>query len=163
MAAAGLLRQAGVGVTLYDRHDRAGGLMVYGIPNFKLEKEIVSRRVEQLIEAGAEFRLNCDIGRDLTLDDLREKHDRVLLAQGCYQARELKAPGVGTAGIVEALDFLIAANRAGFGETPAGHKDGSLVAKGKRVLVIGGGDTAMDCVRTAVRQGAAVGAVSLSP
>ena len=154
LAAAGMLRQAGVGVTLYDRQDRAGGLMVYGIPNFKLEKEIVARRVEQLKQAGAEFRLNCEVGHDLTLEDLRKQHDRILLAQGCYQARELKAPGVGTAGVIAALDFLIAANRAGFGEAVAGHTDGSLLATGKRVLVIGGGDTAMDCVRTAVRQGA---------
>ena len=103
---------------------------------------------------GLSFVLNCEVGRDITLDQLRQQHDRVLLAQGCYQARTLKAPGIGERGVVAALDFLTAANRAGFGEVPAGHKDGSLLATDKRVIVIGGGDTAMDCVRTSVRQGA---------
>ncbi|MEX5728166.1 glutamate synthase (NADPH/NADH) small chain [Rhodovulum iodosum] len=155
LAAADALRRAGVQVTVYDRHDRAGGLMTYGIPGFKLEKEVVMRRVEQLEQSGAEFVLNCDVGTDISFDAIRGKHDAVLVATGVYKSRSLQAPGVGAAGVVRALDYLTASNRIGFGDAVPEYENGELDAHGKRVVVIGGGDTAMDCVRTAIRQGAA--------
>ncbi len=148
------LRAAGHDVHVYDRHDRAGGLLTYGIPGFKLEKEVVMRRVKRLEEAGIHFHLGFEVGRDASLPELREKHDAILIATGVYKARDIKAPGVGTAGVVAALDYLTASNKAGFGDHVPAHEDGSLLATGKDVVVIGGGDTAMDCVRTAVRQGA---------
>jgi glutamate synthase (NADPH/NADH) small chain len=148
------LRAAGHDVHVYDRHDRAGGLLTYGIPGFKLEKEVVMRRVKRLEEAGIHFHLGFEIGRDARLPELREKHDAILIATGVYKARDIKAPGVGTQGVVAALDYLTASNKAGFGDAVPSHEDGSLLAAGKDVVVIGGGDTAMDCVRTAIRQGA---------
>ncbi len=154
LTAAEYLRAAGNDVHVYDRHDRAGGLLTYGIPGFKLEKEVVMRRVRRLEEAGIQFHLGFEIGRDATLPELRERHDAILIATGVYKARDIKAPGVGAPGVVAALDYLIASNKAGFGDTVPAHEDGSLLAAGKDVVVIGGGDTAMDCVRTAVRQGA---------
>jgi len=153
LAAAEQLRAKGYRITVYDRHDRVGGLMIYGIPNFKLEKEAVLRRAKLLSDAGIEFRLNTEIGRDLTLADLRRVHDAVLIACGVYKPREIMAPGIGLSGIQPALDYLTASNRASLGDAPADNRK-SLDAKGKHVVVIGGGDTAMDCVRTAVRQGA---------
>jgi glutamate synthase (NADPH/NADH) small chain len=139
---------------VYDRHDRVGGLMIYGIPSFKLEKEVVLRRAKLLAEAGVGFELNVEVGRDLALEDLRARHDAVLIACGVYKPRDIMAPGVGLPGIVPALDYLIASNRASLGDVVPALEDGRLDAKGKHVVVIGGGDTAMDCVRTAVRQGA---------
>jgi glutamate synthase (NADPH/NADH) small chain len=154
LAAAEELRRNGYKVTVYDRHDRAGGLLIYGIPNFKLEKEVVIRRVARLEEGGVKFKLNFEVGRDATLADIRAKHDAVFLANGAYKAREMEAPGVGLAHIVKALDFLIASNRTGLGDSVPEFESGALNAAGKDVAVIGGGDTAMDCVRTAMRQGA---------
>ncbi|MGR4001035.1 MAG: NAD(P)-dependent oxidoreductase [Alphaproteobacteria bacterium] len=154
LAAAGILRKSGVSVSVYDRHDRAGGLLIYGLPNFKLEKEIVQRRVRQLEDAGVRFHLGVEVGVDISLDALREKYDSVLLAHGAYAGRELKAPGVMLPGVVKSLDYLIASNRVGLGDTVASFTDGTMDARGRRVIVVGGGDTAMDCVRTAVRQGA---------
>jgi glutamate synthase (NADPH/NADH) small chain len=154
LAAADVLRRAGVQVTVYDRHDRAGGLMTYGIPGFKLEKPVVMQRIAQLEEAGVQFVLNCNVGTDISFDAIRGQHDAVLIATGVYRARDLSGPGRGLAGIVPALDFLTASNRKGFGDDVPEFDDGTLNAAGKRVVVIGGGDTAMDCVRTAVRQGA---------
>jgi glutamate synthase (NADPH/NADH) small chain len=154
LAAADLLRSKGYKVTVYDRHDRPGGLLIYGIPNFKLEKEVVERRSRRLAEGGVDFQLSFEVGRDATLEQLRERHDALLIATGVYKARELTAPGVGSQGVVAALDYLIASNRKGLGDEVAAFDDGSLNAVGKDVVVIGGGDTAMDCVRTAVRQGA---------
>jgi glutamate synthase (NADPH/NADH) small chain len=145
---------AGHEVHIYDRYDRPGGLLTYGIPSFKLEKDVVMRRVNRLREAGIHFHLGFEVGRDASFADLRARHDAILIATGVYKARDIKAPGVGTSGVVKALDFLTASNRAGFGDTVPEHEDGSLLAAGKDVVVIGGGDTAMDCVRTAVRQGA---------
>ncbi len=151
LTAAERLREAGYAVTIYDRHDRAGGLLIYGIPGFKLEKSVVERRTARLAEGGIAFELNCEVGRDVTLDELRGRHDAVLVATGVYAARSLERG----AGVVPALDYLIASNRTGLGDAVAAFADGRLDARGKRVLVLGGGDTAMDCLRTAVRQGAA--------
>ncbi|MDP2061822.1 MAG: NAD(P)-dependent oxidoreductase [Phaeovulum sp.] len=155
LAAADVLRRAGVQVTIYDRHDRAGGLLTYGIPGFKLEKDVVMQRIGQLEQAGVQFVLGCNVGVDLSFDAIRGRHDAVLIATGVYKTRELEGPGSGAAGIVRALDYLIAANRKDFGDEVEAFDNGELNAAGKRVLVIGGGDTAMDCVRTAIRQGAA--------
>jgi glutamate synthase (NADPH/NADH) small chain len=154
LAAADMLRRAGLQVTVYDRYDRAGGLLTYGIPGFKLEKPVVMRRIDQLEQAGVTFRLNCDVGRDLTFQAIRGEHDAVLIATGVYKSRDLKAPGSGARGIVRAIDYLTASNRKSFGDEVPEFDTGELNAEGKRVVVIGGGDTAMDCVRTAVRQGA---------
>jgi glutamate synthase (NADPH/NADH) small chain len=154
LAAADMLRRAGVQVTVYDRYDRAGGLMTYGIPGFKLEKDIVMRRVAQLEAMGVTFVLNCNVGTDLSFDAIRGTHDCVLIATGVYKSRELMGPGSGAKGIVRAIDFLTASNRKGFGDEVPEFESGELDAAGKRVVVIGGGDTAMDCVRTAIRQGA---------
>ena len=154
LAAAEALRRAGVQVTIYDRHDRAGGLLIYGIPGFKLEKDVVQQRTQHLEAAGVQFVLNCNVGTDISFDAIRGKHDAVLIATGVYKARDLGAPGAGLAGIVPALDYLTASNRKGLGDEVAAYDEGTLNAAGKRVVVIGGGDTAMDCVRTAIRQGA---------
>jgi glutamate synthase (NADPH/NADH) small chain len=154
LAAADLLRRHDVQVTVYDRYDRPGGLLTYGIPGFKLEKPVVMQRVAQLEQAGVQFVLNCTVGADISFDAIRGQHDAVLIATGVYKARDLMAPGVGQPGVVAALDYLTASNRKGFGDEVPAFDDGTLNAAGKRVVVIGGGDTAMDCVRTAVRQGA---------
>ncbi|CAN5525789.1 NAD(P)-dependent oxidoreductase [soil metagenome] len=155
LSAAEYLRGYGYDVHVYDRHDRAGGLLTYGIPGFKLEKHVVMRRVERLKAGGIIFHEGFAVGTDASLDDLRAKHDAILIATGVYKARAIKAPGIGSAGVVESLDYLTASNRKGFGDSVPEFDDGTLDAAGKNVIVIGGGDTAMDCVRTAVRQGAA--------
>lgn len=155
LAAAEELRRHGYQVHVYDRYDRVGGLMIYGIPGFKLEKEIVLRRWKLMEESGIVFHLNTEIGRDLGFEALRARHDAVLVATGVYKSRDIGGPGVGLAGIVPALDYLTASNRTGLGDAVPDFASGLLDAAGRRVVVIGGGDTAMDCVRTAVRQGAA--------
>lgn len=154
MAAADQLRRKGYKVHVYDRYDRVGGLLIYGIPNFKLEKDIVQRRVDLLEQGGVNFHRNFEVGRDATLQELRDRHDAVLIATGVYKARNIQVPGVGLENVVPALDFLIASNRKGLNDAVPDFDDGNLDANGKNVVVIGGGDTAMDCVRTAVRQGA---------
>ena len=154
LAAADVLRRRGVQVTVYDRYDRAGGLLTYGIPGFKLEKPVVMQRIEQLQAGGVQFVQNCNVGEDISFDAIRGQHDAVLIATGVYKARDLAAPGIGAAGIVPALDYLTTSNRKSFGDEVEAFDSGELNALGKRVVVIGGGDTAMDCVRTAVRQGA---------
>jgi len=154
MAAAEQLRKKGYRVHIYDRHDRMGGLLIYGIPNFKLDKSIVARRVTLLAEAGIHLHTNFEVGRDATLEELRARHDALIIATGVYKGRDLSAPGSGLDNIVPALEFLVTSNRQGLGDPVPRFDDGSLNAKGKDVVVLGGGDTAMDCVRTAVRQGA---------
>ncbi len=154
LAAADVLRRQGVQVTVYDRYDRAGGLLTYGIPGFKLEKPIVMQRIDQLAQGGVQFVLNCRVGEDLSFDAIRGQHDAVLIATGVYKSRDIQAPGVGQLGIARALDYLTASNRKSFGDEVEEFDSGELNAMTKRVVVIGGGDTAMDCVRTAIRQGA---------
>jgi glutamate synthase (NADPH/NADH) small chain len=154
LAAADVLRRQGVQVTVYDRYDRAGGLLTYGIPGFKLEKDVVMRRIAQLEDAGVEFVMNCNVGEDLTFDAIRGKHDAILISTGVYKTRDLVAPGSEASGIVRAIDYLTASNRKNFGDDVPEYDSGELNAEGKNVVVIGGGDTAMDCVRTAIRQGA---------
>lgn len=154
LTAAEYLRGHGYDVHVYDRYDRAGGLLTYGIPGFKLEKPIVMRRVERLKAAGIVFHEGFAVGDDASLDELRQRHDALLIATGVYKARAMDLPGADSNGVVAALDFLVASNRKGFGDAVPAFDDGSLNAEGKDVVVIGGGDTAMDCVRTAIRQGA---------
>ena len=155
LSAADQLRSLGYQVTVYDRYDRAGGLLTYGIPGFKLEKEVVMRRVQRLREMGVAFVQNADVGGETPFAEVRAKHDAALIATGVYKARDLSVPGAGSTGVVRALDYLTASNRKGFGDHVPGFEAGHLNAKGKRVVVVGGGDTAMDCVRTAIRQDAA--------
>jgi glutamate synthase (NADPH/NADH) small chain len=154
LAAADRLRRRGYQVHVYDRYDRMGGLLIYGIPNFKLDKEVVRRRVDLQEQAGIVLHRNFEVGRDATLQELRERHHAVLIATGVYKARDMRAPGSGLANIVPALDFLIASNRKGLGDDVPEFDNGALNADGRNVVVLGAGDTAMDCVRTAVRQGA---------
>jgi glutamate synthase (NADPH/NADH) small chain len=155
LSAADYLRTLGYEVHVYDRYDRSGGLLTYGIPGFKLEKYVVTRRIERLAAGGIVFHNGFEIGRDASLDELRQRHDAVLIATGVYKPRAIRAPGVDSDGLVDALDYLTASNRKGFGDAVPAFDDGSLNAEGKHVVVIGGGDTAMDCVRTAIRQNAA--------
>ena len=155
LSAAEELRRRGYQVHVYDRHDRVGGLMIYGIPGFKLEKEVVLRRWRLLEEAGIQFHLGVSLGENQDFAELRARHDTLLIATGVYKPREIGGPGAGLAGIVPALDFLTASNRKGLGDAVPAFDDGTISAEGKNVVVIGGGDTAMDCVRTSIRQGAA--------
>ena len=154
LAAAEELRRKGFQVHVYDRYDRIGGLLTYGIPNFKLEKDVVKRRVRLFEEGGIEFHRGFEVGRDASLDELRQRHDAILIATGVYKAHEIAVPGVGLGNIVQAMTYLTASNRKGLGDAVAEFDNGNLDARGKKVVVIGGGDTAMDCVRTAIRQGA---------
>jgi glutamate synthase (NADPH/NADH) small chain len=154
LSAAEYLRVNGYEVHVYDRHDRAGGLLTYGIPGFKLEKDVVMRRVDRLKAGGIVFHEGFAVGVDATLDQLRARHDAILIATGVYKARAIDVAGDAMGGVIPALDYLTASNRKGFGDAVPAFDDGSLDAAGKNVVVIGGGDTAMDCVRTAIRQGA---------
>jgi len=154
LAAADILRRRGYEVHIYDRYDRVGGLLIYGIPNFKLEKEIVERRRALFEAAGITFHLNFEVGKDATLEELRKRHTAILISTGVYKAREMEIPNTSLDGVLPALDYLIASNQVCLGDTVEDYENGTLNAKGKHVVVIGGGDTAMDCVRTAVRQGA---------
>ena len=154
LAAADVLRRRGFQVTVYDRYDRAGGLLTYGIPGFKLEKDVVMKRIKQLEDGGVVIRTGVNIGTDISFAELRANHDAVLIGTGVYKSRELVQPGSGASGIVRAIDYLTASNRQNFGDKVPEIDSGELWAEGKNVVVIGGGDTAMDCVRTAIRQGA---------
>jgi len=154
LAAAEELRKRGYKITIYDRYDRAGGLLIYGIPNFKLEKEIVTRRTKLLEDSGVEFKLNFNVGEDQTFDELRKIHDAIVIATGVYKSRDINLNEQNFSNVVPALKYLTASNKVGLKDKVEEFDSGLLNANNKNVVVVGGGDTAMDCVRTAVRQGA---------
>ena len=154
LAAAEELRKLGYKITIYDRYDRAGGLLIYGIPNFKLEKEIVTRRTKLLEDSGIEFKLNFNVGQDKTLEELRKDHDAIVIATGVYKSRDINLNEQNYSNVVPALNYLTASNKVGLKDKVDDFDSGLLNANNKNVIVVGGGDTAMDCVRTAVRQGA---------
>tara|TARA_B100000886_G_scaffold151298_1_gene102899 strand:+ start:607 stop:2046 length:1440 start_codon:yes stop_codon:yes gene_type:complete len=152
LACAEQLRKKGYQITIYDRYDRAGGLLIYGIPNFKLEKDVVERRIKLLKDGGIKFKLNFEVGKDANLDELKKTHDAILIATGVYKPREIDIKGSDLNNIFPAMEFLTTSNKKGLGDKVESFDNGTLDAKDKNVVVIGGGDTAMDCVRTAVRQ-----------
>ena len=154
LACAEELRKSGYKITIYDRYDRPGGLLIYGIPNFKLEKFAVERRTNLLKKSGIKFKQNFEVGKDISLDELRKKHDAILIATGVYKPREIDLPGSDLKNIFPAMEFLTASNRKGLGDRVNNFDNGTLNAEGKNTIIIGGGDTGMDCVRTAVRQNA---------
>ena len=154
LACAEELRKLGFQITVYDRYDRPGGLLIYGIPNFKLEKFVVERRTKLLKDSGIKFKQNFEVGKDATLEQLKEKHDAVLIATGVYKPRNVDIEGNNLGNIFPAMEFLTASNKKGLGDKVKLFDDGTLNAENKKIVVVGGGDTAMDCVRTAVRQNA---------
>ena len=152
LAAAEELRKLGYRVSIYDRYDRAGGLLIYGIPNFKLEKEIVLRRTQLLKDGGIDFNLNFNVGIDKTFDELKKNHDAIVVATGVYKSRDINLNNKNFSNVIPALQYLTASNKVGLKDNVKDFENGLLDAKNKNVIVVGGGDTAMDCVRTAVRQ-----------
>ncbi|MEX6726000.1 glutamate synthase subunit beta [Parapedomonas caeni] len=156
LACAQQLARAGHAVTVFEKSDRVGGLLRYGIPDFKLDKQLISRRARQMEAEGVEFRVNTEVGVVVSVDSLRENYDAVVLAGGAEQPRDLEVPGRDLAGIHFAMDFLTQQNKRVAGDDEArAAPNGTLSAKGKHVVVIGGGDTGSDCVGTSNRQGAA--------
>lgn len=156
LAAADQLNKRGHSVTVFERSDRVGGLLMYGIPNMKLEKHVITRRINIMKEEGVTFITNTDVGADYEADQLLKDFDRVILACGASNPRDIKAPGRDAKGIYFAVDFLKSATRdlLNAGTTKADEVTFTISAKNKKVLVIGGGDTGNDCVGTSVRQGA---------
>ncbi|MFP4154016.1 MAG: glutamate synthase subunit beta, partial [Alkalispirochaeta sp.] len=152
LAAADQLNQAGHSVTVYERQDRIGGLLMYGIPNMKLDKELVERRNALMTAEGITFKTNVDVGRDISAFDLMYRSDAVVLAVGATQPRDLPVPGRDLEGVHFAMEFLKGNTKS---LLDSGHRDGRYInAKGKNVIVIGGGDTGNDCIGTSVRHGA---------
>src|SRR4051794_11658910 len=151
MAAAQQLRRLGHAVTLFERDEAAGGLVRFGVPDFKIEKWIVERRVEQLVAEGVDLRLGVDVGRDVSYEQLREEHDAVVIATGSRVPRDLPVPGRELDGVHFAMDYLYVRNRA---VTENDGAPGAITARDKHVIVIGGGDTGADCVGNSIREGA---------
>nr|WGD68977.1 glutamate synthase small subunit [Bacillus subtilis] len=150
LASADQLNQAGHSVTVFERADRAGGLLTYGIPNMKLEKGIVERRIKLLTQEGIDFVTNTEIGVDITADELKEQFDAVILCTGAQKQRDLLIEGRDSKGVHYAMDYLTLATKS---YLDSNFKDKQFIdAKGKDVIVIGGGDTGADCVATALRQ-----------
>jgi glutamate synthase (NADPH/NADH) small chain len=152
LACAQQLARAGHAVTLYERSDRVGGLLMYGIPDFKMEKHLVQRRVSQMKAEGVEFVTNCRVGTDISADELRAKFDAIALTMGATKPRDLPIPGRDLKGIHFAMDFLPQQNKRNQGDIIP--EDIFITAKGKRVVILGGGDTGSDCLGTSNRQGA---------
>lgn len=150
LSAATYLLRSGIAVTMYERSDRAGGLLTYGIPNFKLDKKIVERRVKYLIEAGMELVLGCEVGKDITFEEIADKHDAMFIGVGATKAKKASINGEQAPNVYKAMDYLTAIQRKNFKQS----YDKKFDFKDKNVVVIGGGDTAMDCLRTAKREGA---------
>ncbi|HEX2704335.1 MAG TPA: glutamate synthase subunit beta, partial [Candidatus Lustribacter sp.] len=150
LAVAQQLTRAGHTVAVYERDDAAGGLLRYGIPEFKMEKAVLERRIAQMEAEGTRFRTSVRVGEDVTGKDLRERYDAVVLAIGATVPRDLPVPGRELGGILQAMEYLPPANRVALGR----QAEGRVSAKGKDVIVIGGGDTGSDCLGTALRQGA---------
>src|SRR3954447_8222049 len=150
LAAAQQLTRAGHDVVVYERADRIGGLLRYGIPEFKMEKRHLDRRIEQMQAEGTEFRVNTNVGVDITADELQAEFDAVVLAGGATAWRDLPIPGREHRGIHQAMEYLPWGNRVQFGDVD----EPPITAEGKRVVIIGGGDTGADCLGTAHRQGA---------
>lgn len=151
LSVADLLNKRGHKVTIYEREDRPGGLLMYGIPNMKLEKWVIDRRVKILQDEGIEFVMNANVGGNISAEDLKSQYDAVVLCCGAKQPRDLNAPGRDAGGIYFAVDYLTSVTRSLLDSDFADGK--AISAEGKRVLVIGGGDTGNDCVGTAIRQG----------
>jgi glutamate synthase (NADPH) small chain len=156
LACAQQLARAGHAVTLFEKADRIGGLLRYGIPDFKMEKRLIDRRVEQMAAEGVEFRTSVEIGVDVGVGDLLAKYDALALTGGAELPRDLEVPGRELAGIHFAMEFLPQQNKRNAGDAEAtAAPDGTITAAGKHVVVIGGGDTGSDCIGTSTRQGAA--------
>ncbi len=153
LAAAQQLRRGGHEVTVFEKADRIGGLLRYGIPDFKMEKWVLDRRLDQMIAEGVEFRTNVDVGRDLSVEELRQCFDAICLAGGAMAPRDLPVPGRELAGVHFAMDYLTQQNKINAGDPPPSPAE-RLTAEGKRVVIIGGGDTGSDCLGTTHRQGA---------
>ncbi len=151
LAAAQQLTRIGHTVAVFERDETAGGLLRYGIPDFKMEKRHIDRRLAQMQEEGTRFRTGVTVGVDITWDDLRSRYDAVIVATGAPQGRDLSIPGRELSGIHFAMDYLVRSNRAVAGSAPTDHID----AAGKHVIILGGGDTGADCIGTALRHGAA--------
>ena len=152
LAAAQQLTRAGHTVVVYERADKIGGLLRYGIPEFKMEKTILDRRLNQMKQEGTQFRAGVNVGVDLTANDLKTRYDAVVLAVGATQARELNIPGRDAKGVYQSMEYLPWGNKQALGEL---NEEPKISAKGKRVIILGGGDTGADCLGTAIRQGAA--------
>jgi glutamate synthase (NADPH/NADH) small chain len=152
LAAAQQLARAGHDVTVFEKNDRVGGLLRYGIPNFKLEKHLVDRRLQQLVAEGVQFRTNAHVGGNIPVGPMRREFDALLFTLGAEQPRDLNIPGRELKGIHFAMDFLKQQNRRCEGNVVL--EEGALSAAGKRVVIIGGGDTGADCLGTSHRQGA---------
>ena len=150
LSAATYLLRAGIAVTVYERADRAGGLLTYGIPNFKLDKKVIERRVKILKDAGMELVLNCEVGKDITFDAMADTHDAIFIGVGATKAKGARLSGEHADNVYMSMEYLTAIQRKNFGLK----YDKQFDFKDQDVVVIGGGDTAMDCVRTAKREGA---------